>query len=369
MINDENIYIKAPGIPLFHDFVRNLNSVNLIGEIELGYCFLPNTYIAITGTNGKTTTTQMAEFLLRQIGERVFVGGNIGQPLCDIIWNDNNDEFGCILLELSSFQLETLKNFKADYAGLTNFSFHHGEHHPDENDYWQAKKRIFAGCKSGYSFHHVDLASVQNLKDDDVDKFKSSFDNKSFNFKGEFNWNNLLLANRLVVDYMNESSSLDELKLSQANQKLLAEFRLDHYRLQFEKKIKSINFYNDSKSTNFSSTISALKSFSEPVVLIIGGKRRGKGDSIAPHIVEMKPFVKEFIFIGESGEDMYSETNLGKYFFSLGGTESYLKAIIETNQEVTVLFSPAFPSFDQFKDYKHRGEEFSNLITKLSKTT
>ncbi len=359
-VKGKTIVLKSPGIPFDNPGVATIPKELMIGEIELGYHLLPpQFYIGITGTNGKTTTARMLNFLLEDYGVKTFLGGNIGKPFCDLAFEDSPD---VVILELSSFQLELVKDFHCDYAGITNFSFHHGEHHRDVKEYWEAKKRISWKTRKTWSFYSPD-EEIENFEliNQEFEEFKLSLGSKKFKFPGEFNLKNLLLASKLAQGFLEETGNLDSKRFDQCILNCLELFELDPYRLQRVPSNSSNQFYNDSKSTNFDSTIAAVKSFSYPVILIMGGKLRGQNDSIKPFLDELNPNVKDFIFIGESGEMLLNEAGRGSFFKELEEVISYIKKL----ENEIVVFSPAFPSFDQYKDYLHRGRAFEELVSNL----
>ena len=348
--NDFEEVIKSPGVPFHHPFFNSRD--NVITEIELGVREIGNKpIIGITGTNGKTTTTMMTEWILQKSGQNVFCGGNIGRPLCEGILSDEN--YDCYLLELSSFQLECMRDFKIQYAAILNFSAHHGEHHGDVTEYKMAKAKILSGNVFSISKEEDDFDSHFKYKQDDIDELRNQyneFDSDTF-FHGKFNWVNLYVAKKLSESYLKREVDLKE---------FLNEFQGPKFRLEYIGDKSGFKFYNDSKSTNWDSLMNALKSFEGKVILIMGGKLRGENDSIAPYRKIIEEKTSHVFFIGESGGKLVCDYPLGKNCKTLENVRTELEKI--TSKGV-VLFSPAFPSFDQFKNYIERGEVFNQTFS------
>lgn len=383
-IFEEVVFIKSPGMPFHHptvgkicDLVSAKKDWSITGEIEIAYALSKTPIIAVTGTNGKTTTVQMIKFLADNYGVKSFLGGNIGTPYIDGVLDGKR--YDLHILELSSFQLEIVSAFKADYSGIINFSFHHGEHHENEQQYLEAKLRIFKESKFAAGFLSADSEyPFQTLSSDEVFSFKNSFSGKSFCFPGDFNWNNFYLASLLFERFLGDLVNHEKFRISQEN--LLESFRPAPYRLQqvFQGEISQnrlLQIVNDSKSTNFNSVLAALNSktdkfyeYNSPqTILIMGGKLRGQNDSITKIKEEINKKTSFVYFFGEAAESLKNDFSAGIAKNSLKEVIKDLRELIQNSQSKSfqVIFSPGFPSFDQYKNYIHRGEEFDKLATVL----
>ncbi len=340
--NQFDLLIKSPGIPNEHSYIQKALSLEIPvwTEIELGYVFAKAPIIAITGTNGKTTTTLMAQYLLEKMGKSVFCGGNIGKPFCEHILEDKN--YDCYLLELSSFQLEHINEFRADYAALLNISSSHEERYKSFSEYKKAKLNIFKNSNE----NDLKLEDSQVNLDD-----LGSFDFSSFKLKGEFQKHNIWFAKTLVEAFSNEKAPVQD---------LINDFKGAPFRLEYQGIYKNLSIYNDSKSTNWQATFSALNAFEGKVHLVLGGKKRSevKLDKSLKEAIDQR--TKSIFLIGETANEL-------KEIFSkaiIVENLEQLKVYIAKNKiSGELLFSPAFPSFDQFKDYIERGEAFKELFS------
>ncbi len=321
-----DVIFLSPGIDKNIDILKNYND-KITNEIELAFQNTNLPIFSITGTNGKTTCVTMLGKLLEEIGYVPFVGGNIGRPFCDILLDKK--KYDCIVLELSSFQLESLFTFKSLAAAILNISFHHGERYKSLDDYAKAKSHIFDRCDF----------KIQNL---DVN---NNLDYSRMKLRGEHNKINFSYVYALATKFTN-SLSVDFMN------KFIQSFKGVEHRLEYV----SEGFYNDAKSTNIDSTIKALESFDKPVNLIMGGKLRGRGDSISLHINFLRSKVKRLILIGESAKLLSEEIDFDHEVYNS------LDDINFSTFEGDVLYSPAYPSFDQYNNYKERGEHFKRLV-------
>lgn len=375
------LVILSPGIPRDHELMKPLleRNVPVWGEIELAYRYLDSAeslspMIGITGTNGKTTTTTFLGEMIEGDGKSVFVGGNIGVPFCDyafeVMQTKKTRDF--ILLELSSFQLESIFDFKLDVAMILNLYQNHGERYTSIEDYGRSKFNITNRFNDNdVLIYPEDFPLIKNWAV--TQKGKKivlntenpviTYDIKNFKLPGVHNRVNLTFV----------IAAAETIGLSRAGiQKAIDTFAGVHHRIEYVDKVAGLlkfKVFNDAKSTNWDATltaVTAMKDFSLPIHLIIGGKKRGHGDSILPYLDFLKSNVHRFYLIGEMGPEIETEIK-GKVDYTHARTlEEVISGLRATHGDKpgVLLFSPAFPSFDQFKNYAHRGEHFIHLLQK-----
>lgn len=378
-LNSVDLVILSPGIPRDHKLLKPLLDKNIPvwGEIELAYQYLEaNNFlrpmIGITGTNGKTTTTTFLGEMIEADHKKVFVGGNIGVPFCDYAYdvfkNQNHADF--ILLELSSFQLESIDHFHVNVAMILNLFQNHGERYATIEEYGRSKFFITNRfTENDVLIYPEDFPIIKNWAETQKGKKLSintgapeiDFPIGNFKLPGIHNKVNLAFILKAA-----KSLGLSP----KAIQHSIDTFAGVHHRIEYVDKVvglPSFRAYNDAKSTNWDATMTAVKAmedFNLPIHLIIGGKKRGHGDSILPHLNFLKSRVAHFYLIGEMGAEIESEIK-GKVSYqkkdTLEGTLKFLRENFSADKGV-LLFSPAFPSFDQFQNYAQRGETFVKLL-------
>ncbi len=371
--------VKNPGVKIDHPVVLKANKfkVPIITELEVAYRYLPEVKIVgITGSNGKTTTTIIAYEFLKKAGLPVHLAGNIGYPLCNQI--DDIKKGDIIVIEVSSHQLVNLDTFKADIAVLTNLFKVHLDFFGTYEKYKLNKLKIFNNQKA-------DDVAILNYDDKEVHELtknikaqKKYFSSKEeaniyikdgyiiyggenvvsisdIRVKGTHNYDNIMAAILIAKEFNVSNSVIKE---------VLNNFAGVEHRIEFVTKLNGREFYNDSKATNVDSTITALKSFDNEVVLILGGLDRGHSfDPLIPylsnvkHIVcygETKERIKEFAIknnIDVTVTDNLDEATRAAYNISLEGD--------------TILFSPACASWDQYKNFEERGDDFKKIVSDL----
>lgn len=351
-----DLIILSPGIDPEIPELRPFNQVEKICEVELAFRESKRNLpiIAVTGTNGKTTTVTLISEALKLAGKRVFLGGNIGTPFCDFV--EDEVQYDVVVLELSSFQLELLDSFRANIACILNITPSHMERYQGFNDYESAKLNIVSNQNENDWYiapaKYLDQASAARkieLAKLSGHKWEHSV------LKGEHHKFNFYIVEK-VLEYFHFSPK-------DIVQNLIDSFRGVSYRLQYLGEIEAAKFYNDAKSTNTEATLTALKSFSDTgVVLILGGKRRDGIQDLSA-IKDFKS-IKKIYAIGDAQEEINSQLGQDFEVYLAGDLESAF--INSVKDGVTVLFSPAYPSFDQYKNYIARGEHFDNLFLKYS---
>jgi UDP-N-acetylmuramoylalanine--D-glutamate ligase len=341
--------------------------IPVINEIELAYNAIKKRnkkIIAVTGTNGKTTTVKLLTHLLKGAGKSVFLAGNIGTPLCEYLNEEYDDEF--IVLELSSFQLESLVEFKADIAVILNISPSHGERYAAFQDYFDAKLNIKNNMESGdclilpQDIGTNSPAEMCIVDCNDIQTIKKNIGPVKFQLLGDHNLLNLYFS-LLVIEKL--GFEIDSLRGH------IESFSGVEFRLQRIENNLGLKIYNDAKSTNWDATKKAIMAFEggrKNLSLIIGGKMRKQTESISEHIVFLEKYVKRIFLIGETADTFFSELKAESKIdvINAGKLKNVFKGSSFTEEEV-LLFSPAYPSFDQFKNYIERGKYFSDLVRRV----
>ncbi len=366
----------SPGNPLLREAGRR--EIGVLSEIEIASRFLPASLVAITGTNGKSTTTTLIGEILKAKGLRVFVGGNIGAPLIGYV--SGSWDWGVV--EVSSFQLEWVERFRPRIAVLLNLSEDHLDRYADFASYCAAKERIFAAQDE------EDIA-ILNRNDPLVWSMRERIRARLVSFgweearegvfakEGEIIWRDENGEERFplsrvkihgVHNVENLMAAIAVAELirvpKEIIQKVIEAFPGLEHRLEFAREVKGIRFYNDSKGTNVGAVLKSLASFSAPIVLLAGGVDK-KGDyRILEDAVRKK--VRKLILFGEAK---------GIIRKALGHlAETVVVETLEAAVQVAyknalpgdvVLLSPACSSFDMFHNYAERGRAFKALVQKL----
>lgn len=354
--------ILSPGIPREHNALRlaHENNIPIISEIEFAYSHSDIPVVAITGTNGKTTTTTMVSEILKKAGLKVFMGGNIGIPYSELLLKD--EKFDYAIIELSSFQLESIQNFHAHIAMFLNITENHMERYTSLEDYKNAKYRIFNKQTDS------DYAIIQKELDEDwirSQKFYiealDHFDYSKSKLVGPHNKMNFYCAYKVC----------EILKVNNLNtlfQDFINEFTGVPLRLQYITNYQGLNIYNDGKSTNDAATVAAVDSFadsSEDLFLALGGQPRSESTSLNESL-KGKRITKVFAF-GDARELVASALKNQFEVIQFEGLIEVFDYLKTHELSGNFLFSPAFPSFDQYKNYEIRGEHFTKLAIELSK--
>ncbi|MBW2039314.1 MAG: UDP-N-acetylmuramoyl-L-alanine--D-glutamate ligase [Deltaproteobacteria bacterium] len=371
-----------PSIPPLEG--ARLKGIPIVSEIELASWYLRPPLIAVTGTNGKSTTTSLIGHILSHWGKKVFVGGNIGTPLSEYLLQRGEADY--IVAEISSFQLEAICSFRPWIALLLNLGEDHLDRHPTFSSYAEAKRKIFLNQGPGdWAVVNNDDAAVRILMP------QISAQLLPFGIRGAGGKGVWLEAEGVLIykgERDEERFSLERLKIMgmhnvenimaaigavkicgvprEAIQESLESFAGLEHRLELVGEWRGVSFYNDSKATNVTSTLRALMSFERPIILLAGG--RDKGGDYSPLRGAIKERVKALILMGEAKERM--EKALG------GLVPTYLAKEMEegvglacemTREGDVVLLSPACSSFDMFQDYRERGRTFKEIVLGLAR--
>ncbi len=356
-----------PRVPLVQNFRRQ--GAEFIGEMELAFRFCDRPVIAITGTNGKTTTTQLIESMLNAAGYRTVACGNIGMPFADAVQRQSELDF--FTVEVSSFQLETISTFRPHVAVWLNLTSDHLDRYSSMEEYRTAKLRIFEYQDSsdfavvnhlddlrGIAARAITFSAYSNKADitlvHDELQFRSTpvLGMQRTHLSGIHNAENMMAA--LGTAYA-LSIPWDKAKPGLTNYRLLP------HRCEEVGVVDGVTYINDSKATNLDALVKALESQSKPVVLIAGGKDKGfEFDAIAG-LVKRK--AKHAVLVGEMADRIYQSWS-ELVPCSRAGT---LRAAVKLAREQSipgdvVLFSPGTSSFDMFKNYADRGNQFREII-------
>ncbi len=367
------LIVLSPGIPRYLPLLAEAikAQIPIWSEIELAWRFnqRPLT-IAITGTNGKTTTTTLFSQILEASNFKVFTGGNIGLPFCASA-QIGNGPYDINLLELSSFQLESIKQFRPHLAMILNITPSHGERYQRVEDYQSAKMLIARNLGAGDFLLAPDYLQTANwpfclqaqstwINLDKVSTYRAllaqHFDLQQFSLLGHHNLLNLYFI----------FLAMQKLQLPLgAVSGVLASFRGVHHRLELVAQRGKIAYFNDAKSTNFHASLAALTSLAEhypAIYWIVGGQKRGGGDDITPYLSQFSKLVTKIFCIGETTDELAKAIGVTIAHQCCYTLPVALAAAQSQLGQGAIVFSPAFPSFDQFRDYNHRGEVFISLV-------
>lgn len=380
------LVVISPGVPVDAPALVSVRArgVPVIGELELGWRAMEAATIAITGTNGKTTTTSLTAALLAEQPRPVLVGGNIGTPLSGRAAGFPPD--GIVVAEVSSFQLETIESFQPRVAAVLNVTPDHLDRHYTFENYLDAKARIFlnqtaadcavlnaddpgaAGLATRTQAHIVWFSRHRRL-DHGIfvadgwvrAKLNGHVDDicpvSEIRLRGAHNVENVLAATACAL-WM--GIPFDAVRRG------VGRFQAVEHRIEFVRDIRGVQFFNDSKGTNVASTVKALESFPERVVLIAGGK--GKGQEWAPLAAAARGRVVHAVIIGEDGPKIANALEAAG--IPTTGAPTMHAAIEAARAKASpgdvVLLSPACASFDMFDNYEHRGEVFKRLVEELA---
>ena len=372
--------IKNPGIKFEHPCVEKAEKLNIpvINEVEAAYHFLPEdvTIIGITGSNGKTTTTTLTYEFLKEADYPVHLGGNIGVPVSALVKDTKSKDI--LVLEISGHQLHDMPHFKTNIGIMTNLSEVHIDHFGTYENYKKNKLRIFQ--------HHTnkDLA-ILNLENEDVIKGTENISSRKiyFSSKKEANIcikeNAIYYHNEKIIDIndirIKGTHNLENIMCAIAATKqigidnesitnVLTKFAGVEHRIEFSGRINNREFYNDSKSTNVKSTQVALSAFNTPVILLLGGLDRGLPfDDLKDYLTH----VAHIICYGQTKnviKEFADKLNIDCIVVET--LEDAVRVAYDISEENdTILLSPACASWDQYKDFEERGKEFKKLVEKL----
>ena len=372
-----DLVIKNPAIMSTSDIVKKIESLKLRceNEIEVAYHFLPSdvTIIGVTGSNGKTTTTTIIYELLKRHGKNVVLGGNIGYPLSSVI--DQVKSGDILLLEISDHQLCDIHDFKTNISVLTNICPTHLDYHGTYEHYMMTKKKIF-NLHTGSDVAILNKSNQDSMEvSEDILSKKIYFNDTENYYKDNYiylhgkqylNVNDICLKG--LHNYENILAALLVLENFEIDKNIVIEFLKKFggvaHRLEYVTTKDSVEYYNDSKSTNPTATITALKTFTKPIHLILGGLERNQDFN---ELNDYMQYVKRIYAIGGVTD------RVAKYAASLNIpcdkcyvlTDALKKIKENVASGEVVLLSPGSSSQDQYVKFEDRGDEFKNIVEKF----
>lgn len=379
-----DMLISSPGVPLDIEPLAAARNAGLpiISELELAYLLKSDAVemYAISGTNGKTTTVSLLQAILSNDGQMALAGGNIGIPLSTLV---DSMSAGVVVVEASSFQLETTVNFKPNISALLNITPDHMDRHKTMEGYIEAKLNIFARqTGDDYAVLNYEDSYIKKMaevcparvvyfsaervlnegafvKGDVIyfaldQKVKEICPVKEVSLRGKHNLENILCAVAVAAIAGAKTESIRE---------TLKTFAAVRHRIEEVKVVNGVLYVNDSKATNPESAIKALESFSEPIVLLAGG--RGKGADFSEFACFIQAKVKELVLLGEARADI-KKAVMEVGFQNIHEVNDFNSAVEKARQLAksgdVVLLSPACASWDMFESYEHRGDLFCELV-------
>jgi len=371
--------LTSPGVDLRKGLWPQIKDIGfkIMGDIEFVYLHSKRPIIAVTGTNGKSTTVNMIKTALEIAGKKVFLGGNWGVPAINALNKEQHLHYDWLVLETSSFQLELTKTFSPHIAVITNVTMSHAERYDDFQTYFRAKLQI-VNCSADKATHVVLPKKQHELfysHFEDLSKIVHYYDAKDLNY---FDFSKIKVLGS--HNYENFAATYNVLKSAeiencdQVMQRLIDTFPGIPHRLERISRWNEVYFYNDSKSTNIEATKTALNSFSKylpihPIVLILGGKLRSQDVEFLTQLQEYSKIALILAF-GEAAHLIKKQ--LSSFFkvethLTLNDVMIFMEKhlIADSSQKLILLFSPSFPSFDQFKNFEHRGEVFKQEVQAL----
>lgn len=349
-IKNADLIVISPGVPLDAQPVKWANEFNkpVISEIEVASILCPAPIIAVTGSNGKTTVTTLIGKIIAASGKNVFVCGNIGNPFCGEVEKAGEDDF--VVLEVSSFQLETIRDFKPKIAVILNLTQNHLDHYNNMQEYCDAKKRIVM---------NQDNTDYLVLNEDDplLRGIAKEVNSKVVFFSKQEGLN------------PNQSTVLSVGKILGIKKDLIMgvfnNFKALEHRMEEVRNLNGVRFINDSKATTADSAIWAINNINTPIIFIAGGRHKGIDYRVV--IEPAKNKVKQIILIGEAQKQIAAAL---KNTFAVENAatlkDAVQRAFILAKPGYTVLFSPMCSSYDMFTDYEERGRVFKKIVLSLA---
>ncbi len=380
-----DLMVVSPGVPSDSKVIKNAleKGIKVISEVELAFQNCKGKIVAITGTNGKTTTTSLCGHIFKAAGVNTYVAGNIGYAFSEAALDMQENDYA--VLEISSFQLDFIEKFKPNIAVILNITPDHLNRYENKfENYIKSKLRIYSNQDKGdfvilnkddetlmnslteYKSHSYYFSNKEPLLNgcyvsdshiifNEDGELTFSFPLKELPIKGEHN-----AANAMAAITAAKIFGFDNEKIKEG----LRTFKGVEHRLEFVREINGVKYINDSKATNVDSVWYALRSFDQPIFLILGGQDKGNDYNKIKQLVIDK--VKKVYVIGSSADTIYT------FFHSIVKVELkptledvVLAANKEAKENEIVLLSPACASFDMFDNYEHRGKVFKEAVNKL----
>lgn len=393
---NQDLIILSPGVPpnlKIFDYARS-NGVQVTGEFEFATWFIKEPIIAVTGTNGKSTTCKLTELFLSESGVKVWLGGNFGEPLIEYLRKKQktDEQYQVVVAEVSSFQLEHCERFTPQNVVFTNLAENHQDRYRSMEDYVNAKRRIFQNTNQATTsiLNADDNAVVELARDPAVQRGRifyfsrkpqlepqimtiggavcvkdeirvrtgpeiEYFTVKDMKMRGKHSIDNIMAASLAAREHGATHAGI---------QSVVDNFPGMPHRLEYVRRVGGVEFFNDSKATNVHAVLRALDAFDENIILIMGGKDTNLNYEALRDVVRRK--VKNLILVGEAKERInrdigdYSETFLIGTF-----EEAVLIAYQKSRINDVVLLSPGASSFDMFDSYEERGNYFKEIVKRF----
>ncbi len=412
LFKETDLVVISPGVPLDISplSLAKSSGVPIIGELELAYKIIMSEFseetpiincnkgfLAVTGTNGKSTTTSLLDFMINKGGFRTLLGGNIGNALTEEILKfsgsmgeEKNIDF--VVVEVSSFQLEAIEKFKPSVSSLLNITPDHLDRYHSMNEYIDAKARIFMNqTEEDYLVLNYDDVETKKLYYSKLKSIKPEvyFFSRKDEVKGLYLRDGYIYCNIPDIYGGKVPFSLinvDEIKIKGVHNlenamaasamALLAgchvnavidslkEFEGLEHRLEFVRELNGVSYINDSKGTNVAAVMKSLEGFKSPVILIAGGRDKAGDFSALRDLVKEK--VKSLILIGEASEKIKKALgDLVNTHMAVSLKDAVEIAQREAEKGDAVLLSPACASFDMFRDFEDRGRQFKDMVRRL----
>jgi UDP-N-acetylmuramoylalanine--D-glutamate ligase len=380
----QDLIVISPGVPVDAPPLVQARTLgeSVIGEVELAARFLPGPMVAITGSNGKTTTTSLTGEIMTAGGFPTLVGGNIGTPAISLAERATRETV--IVLEISSFQLETIQSFRPKVAVVLNVTPDHLDRHRTFEIYVDAKARIFENQKG-------DDFAVLNADDPTCVAMSSRTQAQVFWFSRQKEVDRGAWVRNETILFRDDSGQREIMLVSEiplkgahnlenvlaavcagalmgcAREKIrqaVCAFKAVEHRLEFVATIGGVDYYNDSKATNVDATVKALESFPSNIHLILGGKDKGSDYSVLNALLRQR--AKRVYTIGAAASKIESQIKGVEVVHAETLENAIRKAHALAQPGDVVLLAPACASFDQFKNYEHRGKVFKEIVRELA---
>jgi UDP-N-acetylmuramoylalanine--D-glutamate ligase len=383
----QDLIVVSPGVPMSTPELKQVRAMgmHIIGELELGAQFLQGEVVGITGSNGKTTTTTLMGEIFKAAGRPTLVGGNIGKPVTELVGESTPESWS--VLEVSSFQLETVESFRPRIAMVLNITPDHLDRHGNFENYAAAKARItefqtaedflilnaedkptqMVAAKSKAQIYW--FSPRRQVKQGAFVHGESIFFTPSEGAKPEpvMPVAEIPLAGAHNVENVLAAVCTARLAgvASETIRAAVAAFKAVEHRLEFVREHNGVRYYNDSKATNVDATVKAVEAFAGGIYLILGGKDKDSDYAVMGPLLRER--VKMVITIGSAAEKI--EHQLAGVV-KIERAETIDRAVVLAHEAAvagdTVLLAPACASFDQFQNYEHRGHAFKSLVLALS---
>lgn len=384
-VYEADLMVVSPGVPSDSKVIKNAleKKIKVISEVELAFQNCKGKIIAITGTNGKTTTTSLCGHIFKTAMAKTYIAGNIGYAFSEVALDTKEGDY--VVLEISSFQLDFIESFKPNVAAILNITRDHLNRYENKfENYIKSKLRIYSNQSS-------DDFLILNKDDEVVMNYLTEHKSKSFYFsnnnkvsngcyvsdgkiifgkedKTDFSFSLNELPIRGEHNFANAMAAVNAAKLCKLDNEKIKEglrtFKGVEHRLEFVRELKGVKYINDSKATNVDSLWYALRSFEQPIFLILGGQDKGNDYNKVKQLIIDK--VKKIYAIGSSADTVYNFFHKNvKVELKPTMEDVVISASKEAKENDIVLLSPACASFDMFDNYEHRGRVFKEAVKNL----